>query len=48
MGMMDRLAVGWTDRSTDLRVDRQTVGAGGMTDGLVARQADVLKDGRVV
>ena len=39
--------MGWTDSATDLRGDRQTVGAVGMTDGLVARQTDVLKDGRV-
>ena len=30
MGMMDGLAVGWMDSVTDLWVDRQTVGAGGM------------------
>ena len=46
-GMTDRLAGGWTDSVTDLRVDRQTVGAVGMPDGRVAQQADVLKDGRV-
>ena len=47
-GMTDGLAMGWTDRATDLRVDRWTVGAVGMTDGLVARQTVMLKDGRVV
>ena len=47
-GMTDRLAVAWMDSVTDLRVGRQTVGAGRMTDGLVARQTDVLKDGRVM
>ena len=35
-GMTDGLAVAWTDSATDLQVDRQTVGVGGMTDGLVA------------
>ena len=44
-GMTDGLSVGWTDRVTDLRGDRQTVGGVGMTDGLVARQTDVEKDG---
>ena len=34
--MVYRLSVGWTDSATALRVDRQTVGAVGMTDGLVA------------
>ena len=34
-GMTDGLAVGLTDSATDLWVDRQTVGAVGMTDGLV-------------
>ena len=47
-GMTDGLLVGWTDSATDLRGDRQTVGAVGMTDGLVARQTDVLKDRLVV
>ena len=44
-GMTDGLSVGWTDSATDLRGDRQTLGAVGMTDGLVARQTDVEKDG---
>ena len=47
-GMTDGLSVGWTDSATDLRGDRQTVGAVGMTDGRVARQTDVLKDRRFV
>ena len=47
-GMTDGLSVGWTDSATDLRGDRQTVGASGMTDGLVARQTDVEKNGRLV
>ena len=34
-GRTDGLAVVRTDSVTDLQVDRQTVGAGGMTDGLV-------------
>ena len=47
-GMRDGLSVGWTDSVTDLRGDRQTVGAVRMTDGQVARQTDVEKDRRVV
>ena len=47
-GMTDRLSVGWTDSATYLRGERQTVGAVGMTDGQVARQTDVLKDGLVM
>ena len=46
--MTDGLAVGWTDSATDLRGDRQTVWVGGRTDGLVTRQTDMEKDGRVV
>ena len=47
-GMTDGLSVGWMDSATDLWGERQTVGAAGMTDGRVARQTDVLKDGRLV
>ena len=47
-GMMDGLAIGRMDSVTDLRVDRQTGGAVGMTDRLVACQTVVWKDGRVV
>ena len=47
-GMTDGLSGGWTDSATDLRGDRQTVGAVRRTDGLVARQTDVEKDGRFV
>ena len=47
-GMTDRLSVGWTDSATDCWGDTQTVGAVGMTDGRVAQQAVVLKDGQVV
>ena len=47
-GMMDGLPMVWTDSATDLRVDKQMVGAGGMTDGLVAQQTDVGKDRQVV
>ena len=36
VGMTDRLAVGWTDSAIDLWVDRQTVGAVGRMDGVVA------------
>ena len=46
--MVDRLSVGWTDSATALRGDRQTVGAVGMTYGLVAQQTDVEKDGWLV
>ena len=35
-GMTDGLSVGWMDSATDLRGDRQTVGAVGRTDGRVA------------
>ena len=48
MGMTDGLAVVWMDSATDLRVDRQTAGAGGMTYGLVVQQTDMVKDRRVV
>ena len=48
VGMTDGLSVGWTDSATDLRGDRQTVGAVGMTDGRVAQQNGVVKDGRVM
>ena len=48
MGMMDGLTMGQTDSATDLRVDSQTVSTGRWMDGMVARQTDVLKDGRVV
>ena len=47
-GMTDGLSMGWTDSATDLRGDRQTVGAVGITDGRVAQQTVVVKDGRVV
>ena len=47
-GMTDGLVMGWMDSVTDLCVDRQTVGAGGMMDGLVTRQTDMVKYGRVV
>ena len=47
-GMTDGLSMGWTDNATDVWGDRQTMGAVGMTDGRVAQQAVVLKDGRVV
>ena len=47
-GMTDGLSVGWTESATDLRGERQTVGAVRMMDGRVARQTDVLKDGLVV
>ena len=40
-GMTVGLSMGWTDSATDLWGDRQTVGAVGMMDGLVARQTDV-------
>ena len=46
--MTDGLTMGRTDSVTDLQVDRQTVGAGELTDGLVTRQTDALKDGWVV
>ena len=46
--MTDGLSVGWTDSATALWGDRQTVGAVGMTDGGVARQTVVLKDGWVM
>ena len=46
--MTDGLSVGWTDSATDLRGDRQTVGAVVMTDGQVAQQTDMLKDRLVV
>ena len=36
MGITDGLAMGRMDSATELRVDRQTVGAAGRTDGLVA------------
>ena len=47
-GMTDGLSVGWTDSATDLRGDRQTVGAVRMTDGWVAQQNGVVKDRQVV
>ena len=46
--MTDRLAITRMDSVTDLRGDRQTVGTGRVTDRLVTRQTDMLKDGQVV